>query len=186
MQEFKERIKILREKRGMSYSQFAALYDKSEGAIRAWETGRTKPDADTLIKISDDFNVSTDYLLGKSEAKTPENEAIISKLGISDEAIETIKECVQRGLDINRLLSTPGILALLIYLTAYWEAGNTELFNDPKNKFGMSFHESIEIPMRRKIIRSEIIEIIDVILGHTENTHGQVKAAEWAKEENSK
>ena len=62
--EFKDRISSLRTEKGLSITKFAAIFDKSEAAIRSWEAGRTKPEADTLISLSRYFNVSTDYLLG--------------------------------------------------------------------------------------------------------------------------
>lgn len=65
--EFKNRIRALRERQGLSAAQLAATFNKSEGAIRMWETGKTKPDADTLIKLSLLFGVSADYMLGLSD-----------------------------------------------------------------------------------------------------------------------
>jgi len=64
MEEFKDRIKLLREEKGVSYTELGAIFGKTESAARAWELGRSKPDADTLIKLSQYFNCSTDYLLG--------------------------------------------------------------------------------------------------------------------------
>jgi len=37
-----------------------------------WEVGKAKPDADTLIKLSEIFDCSTDYLLGLSVSKSQE------------------------------------------------------------------------------------------------------------------
>ena len=75
--EFKDRIRELRIQRKLTLSQLAAAMDKSEGAIRSWETGRAKPDADSLVKLSDFFGCTTDFLLGISDAVTlsPENAA---------------------------------------------------------------------------------------------------------------
>lgn len=67
--EFKERIRALRQSRNFSASHLAVLLNRSEGAIRMWEAGRSKPDADTLIQLSRLCNVSTDYLLGISEVE---------------------------------------------------------------------------------------------------------------------
>ena len=67
--EFKDVIKGLRINSEITTSQLAAAMGKSEGAIRSWETGRAKPDADTLIKLSEYFQCSVDYLLGLSYIK---------------------------------------------------------------------------------------------------------------------
>ncbi|MDR1539082.1 MAG: helix-turn-helix transcriptional regulator [Clostridiales bacterium] len=65
--EFKDRIKELRTEKELTHTQFGSLLEKSEAATRAWETGRTKPDADTLIKLSEYFGCTTDYMLGLSD-----------------------------------------------------------------------------------------------------------------------
>jgi len=43
------------------------MLGKSDAAIRMWETGKSKPDADTLVKLSFYFDCSVDYLLGLSD-----------------------------------------------------------------------------------------------------------------------
>lgn len=67
--EFKDRLRFLREEKELSAAQLAGEFGKSEGAIRMWETGKSKPDADTLIALSKYFNCTTDYLLGLSNNK---------------------------------------------------------------------------------------------------------------------
>lgn len=91
MSKFESRIKELRLENGLTYAQLASEFGKSEGAIRAWESGRTNPDIDTVIALAKKFNVSTDYLLGTSDARKPENEALISDFGLTDESINTIR-----------------------------------------------------------------------------------------------
>lgn len=68
--EFKDIIKKLRNEKGLNTTQLAGLFEKTEAAIRAWESGRSKPDADTLIRLAEYFECSTDYLLGLSDFKT--------------------------------------------------------------------------------------------------------------------
>jgi len=62
--EFKNKISALRTERGLNVTQLAAAFNKSEAAVRAWETGRSKPDTDIIISLSRYFDVSADYLLG--------------------------------------------------------------------------------------------------------------------------
>jgi transcriptional regulator with XRE-family HTH domain len=69
--EFKDIIRQLRNERGMNTTQLAGQFEKTEAAIRAWESGRSKPDADTLIKLAQYFDCTADYLLGLSNFKTP-------------------------------------------------------------------------------------------------------------------
>lgn len=65
----KNRLKELRKRENITQVQFAKIFDISPGTIAMWETGKREPDIDTLIRIADYFNVSVDYLLGKSENK---------------------------------------------------------------------------------------------------------------------
>lgn len=41
----------------------------SSGNISDWKSGRSKPNIDTIIKISDYLDVSVDYLLGRTDRK---------------------------------------------------------------------------------------------------------------------
>ena len=58
-----ERIKMLREDRELNQRDFAKLIGVSQQTVASWETGRTSPDKDMLIKLSEFFSVSVDYLL---------------------------------------------------------------------------------------------------------------------------
>lgn len=64
-------IKDLRKKAGLSQKEFADLFNVHQTAVSQWETGKTTPDKETLIKISDYFNISVDSLLGKTDIKNP-------------------------------------------------------------------------------------------------------------------
>ncbi|MDR2649048.1 MAG: helix-turn-helix transcriptional regulator [Clostridiales bacterium] len=67
--EFKERIKEIRTEKSLTHTQLASILDKSEAAVRAWESGRTKPDADTLIRLAEYFRCSADFMLGLSDRR---------------------------------------------------------------------------------------------------------------------
>lgn len=68
--EIKDRLRKLRDDKKISVTQLAAFLGKGESAVRMWEIGRSKPDADTLIKLAKYFDCSTDYLLGLDEYPT--------------------------------------------------------------------------------------------------------------------
>jgi|GEM_PF-2832106 Predicted transcriptional regulators len=89
--EFKDRIRDLRTERGMTQTQLAAVLNKSDSAVRMWETGRSKPDADTAIKLSKMFNCSMDYLFGLTDNTTHENVNISDEFGLNDRSIKTLR-----------------------------------------------------------------------------------------------
>lgn len=86
-----KRIRELRQEKGMTVTELASAMGKSEGAVRMWETGKSKPDIDTIINLTKYFNVSSDYLLGIANVRNPENEQVLAETGLGEKAIEKIK-----------------------------------------------------------------------------------------------
>ncbi|MCR8969606.1 helix-turn-helix domain-containing protein [Facklamia sp. 7083-14-GEN3] len=64
---FGNKIKKLREKNSLTQKQLADNLSVSRSAVSKWETDTSYPDIATLIKISEDFEVSLDYLLKEDE-----------------------------------------------------------------------------------------------------------------------
>ena len=60
-----DKIKELRISNNYTQDDLAKKLKISKSTIGMYEQNRRSPDLDTLLKISDIFNVSTDYLLGK-------------------------------------------------------------------------------------------------------------------------
>ena len=60
---FEEKLMALRKKGGMSQEELADQLGVSRQAVSRWELGSTLPDAPNLLKLSDLFGVSIDYLL---------------------------------------------------------------------------------------------------------------------------
>lgn len=65
---FQIELKRQREARGLSQQALSDLLNVSQGAVGLWESGKRKPDLETLIRIAKLFDVSTDSLLGISES----------------------------------------------------------------------------------------------------------------------
>lgn len=65
-----ERIKSLRQQMGMSQVQLAKRLGVTKSAVNSWEAGTSSPTLSYLIKLSQVFSVSTDYLLGVNERLT--------------------------------------------------------------------------------------------------------------------
>ena len=60
---FEEKLMTMRKRNGMSQEELADQLGVSRQAISRWELGSTLPDAPNLLKLSDLFGVSIDYLL---------------------------------------------------------------------------------------------------------------------------
>lgn len=64
---FAQRLKALRKEKGLKQSELAQELKVTQRKISYWEIGQLEPDLLTLWKISDYFQVSIDYLIGKSD-----------------------------------------------------------------------------------------------------------------------
>lgn len=64
---FPERLADLRKSNSVTQKQLAAETGISEIGIRSYEGRRRQPTADKLITLADFFNVSLDYLVGRSD-----------------------------------------------------------------------------------------------------------------------
>lgn len=87
-------IRELRNKRELTQREFAKLINLAPSTIAMYETGKRKPDSDTLQVIADFFGVTTDYLLGRESTSKKKGVKIpvlgTISAGIPIEAIEDI------------------------------------------------------------------------------------------------
>lgn len=58
------RIRELRKQDNLTMKQLGEILGLAESTISQYETGKREPDHKTLLKISEHFHVSVDYLLG--------------------------------------------------------------------------------------------------------------------------
>lgn len=72
-----ERIKELREDKGINQLELSKILNVHKGSVSNWENNKRTPDAEMLTKIANFFNCSVDYLLGNTDIK---NKLSTSKL----------------------------------------------------------------------------------------------------------
>lgn len=65
-----ERLKQLRTSQDLSQKQLTTIIGISERNYQRYEYGEREPVASVLIKLADYFNVSIDYLVGRSDDPT--------------------------------------------------------------------------------------------------------------------
>lgn len=65
------RIKKIRLENGVSQKVIAAYLDVPVTTYASYEQGKSQPSSERLIKLADYFNVSVDYLLGRTPYKRP-------------------------------------------------------------------------------------------------------------------
>ena len=66
MTDFAKRLRELRQEKGMTQQQIAALLNLKQQSYLRYENGTGEPSLNTLIRLTQIFGVSSDYLLGIS------------------------------------------------------------------------------------------------------------------------
>lgn len=61
---FGSRLKELRNEANLKQAQLATVFNVSKTTICQWETSKQEPSLEDIVKISEYFTVSADYLLG--------------------------------------------------------------------------------------------------------------------------
>lgn len=84
---FKDRLKTLRNEKGITQKELGDYLHVSQQTVGSWEVGRAFPDEDTVNKISDFFNVSIDYLYGKDVPKWASEEDVIELQTLLEENV---------------------------------------------------------------------------------------------------
>lgn len=67
MKIFGEQLKEIRTEKHLKQTDIAKILNVSGNTVRAWETDKQEPSLATLLKLSELLEVSTDYLLGKTD-----------------------------------------------------------------------------------------------------------------------
>ncbi len=70
MKEIGKRLKFLRKEMGISQEKLAKILDTTQSSINRYENGQTEPSVEIFRKYADVFDVSLDYLFGRTD--TPE------------------------------------------------------------------------------------------------------------------
>lgn len=108
------RIAEIRIKHGESQEETAKAIDEKRENIRNWENGTRALKAETIIKLSRHFNVTSDFLLGLTEVQSTDTElkAVCDYTGLTEESINALYKIRHfgRGLyQLNAFLAEYGI-----------------------------------------------------------------------------
>lgn len=69
MNDFSSRVKELRKERGLKQAEMAEILGIKERSYQCYEYRERYPDFPGLIAIADFFDVSLDYLVGRSDIR---------------------------------------------------------------------------------------------------------------------
>lgn len=88
---FGERLKELRNQKGLSQDALAKELGFSKGALCYYETCARVPDITILDKVVKYFNVPVGYLMGYTDATKKENISICEQTGLSEQVVLGLK-----------------------------------------------------------------------------------------------
>lgn len=97
-----ENLKLLRANAGLNQRDMAQKLNIAKATYAHYESGRSEPSIDTLIKLADYFNCSIDYLLGH------ETKGILH--------LDSFTESQQKAIGLIKKLDDDQMLLLLGYL----------------------------------------------------------------------
>lgn len=101
------RIKFLRKQKGWTQAQLGAALNVQNAAISKYENSLVGLTADILVRLSDIFSCSIDYILGNDKKIA----STISKENISVDELSLLSD--YRNLDISRQQILLGMVAFL-------------------------------------------------------------------------
>ena len=120
---FGDILKKLRKDKNLTQDELAQKINSSRSNIANYENGKNMPSVEILQKLSELFDVSTDYLLGKSDQRNPEK--------VNIEEVDVAFSSGYKGLnDTNKMIIQNTLEALL----AKQEKEKKDKENKEKNK----------------------------------------------------
>lgn len=95
-------LRKLRESKKLTQADVASALQIGRSTYTKYESGKSKPVSEMLIKIADYFGVSIDYLLGRSNTQKFNESKIETKTyynldvtGLPDEALKQVEDYIE-------------------------------------------------------------------------------------------
>ena len=124
---FGETLTALRKTRGLSQEQLAEELDLTRQTISKWELNQSTPDIEYILRLSNFFEVSTDYLIkGEETAKAGEPVKNSEQVFPTNDRIRTGYKlmCV-----FSALLSAVALMGIIAFVVASSQQHWTATFN---------------------------------------------------------
>ncbi|CAI3547727.1 helix-turn-helix domain-containing protein [Clostridium neonatale] len=98
MATFSERLRELRKENRITQQELADKFFITKSAVSKYENGVNTPENKLLQDLADYFNVSIDYLLGRTN-----NNSTKVEYGINDKAKEILEVIKKAGVDLENI-----------------------------------------------------------------------------------
>lgn len=90
------RLRELREERELRQTDVAQVTGIDQKTLSNYETGKTRPDSDALIRLADFFEVSIDYLVGRSGPEEERSEEIEKRINHVQKQLNEIRALLRK------------------------------------------------------------------------------------------
>ena len=97
-----ERLRILREEAGFSQNKLAKLIGIQQSSLNRYESGFSNPTPETLLWFGDFFDVSMDYIFGRTDK--PQGKMYKYKPRLDPDMMKFVEMCFEPGTRANREL----------------------------------------------------------------------------------
>lgn len=84
-----DRIKSIREQKGLTQAEIARQLGISRSGVNAWEMGLSVPSTQYVVELAKKFEISTDYLLGLDSSST------ISIKGLTQKQVSVLLDIIE-------------------------------------------------------------------------------------------
>lgn len=134
---FSERLKALRAEKGLRSEDAAEIFGVSRATLSAYEMGKSVPDLNVLNKMADFYEVSADYLCGRTDVKkTLQATADTSAVKLSQNDVDKISELSDsETVGLSLLINSAQFKKLLKALAvSYISAFYLDYYNERESK----------------------------------------------------
>lgn len=122
------KIQEIRKKNKMSQEEFAEIFNVTSQTISSWENSKSYPDIETLIKLSDKFDISLDILL-------KEDKVMVKKIDKERKNYKKIKKLI---FIICSLLMIVGIIYGIKYVSF------SKRYDKVKNEIEVKYYQTLK------------------------------------------
>lgn len=125
-QDFPKRLSALMKERGITQEKLAENLGVKRQTVSLYKSGQSMPDAKTLRNLSVFFGISSDYLLGLTDARSTDidTKSIMKKTGLSENSVKFLEsQHTELGSNssaigvLNDLLEAPKTVQLLLLIS---------------------------------------------------------------------
>lgn len=162
------RIKELRTEMHKSLRDVACELNISYSSLSKYERGDQQPSYETLIKMADYFDVTADYLIGRTSCKNIENQPFSDSLGIDEKTIDILKSLAVNPDDdytdditeldyLEAIMQHPQFHTLMLQINSYYVYTTADWSNHLP--YSISFNGR-EIPITIEDLKNSELQLI--------------------------